>query len=101
MTTAAYFAITDGPSREALLDAFKYAYSQEHPFRVRFTGFPVRQTGDVRPGPGQTTYTVKVTGLKHEDGSGQKFVINALIPGGGVAQIFYDTQRCTGHLEMA
>lgn len=104
-TTKKYIVIEAGPSREELLDAFKYAYDEERSFEVTFTGFPVLQTGDVRQNFSRGKFTAKIVGLMHEDGSGQSFIIDAYVSVKGlenkVVRFYYHARTRTGHHELA
>ncbi len=97
--------IEAGPSREELLDAFKYAYDEERSFEVTFTGLSVRQTGDVRQNLSRGKFTAKIVGLTHEDGSGQSFIIDAYVSvkplKDKLVKFYYNAKWRTGHLDAA
>ena len=104
-TTKQYITIEAGPSREELLDAFKYAYDKERPFEVTFTGLSVRQTGDVRQNLSRGKFTAKIVGLMHEDGSGQNLIIDAYVSvkplKGKLVKFYYCAKRRIGYLDVA
>ena len=104
-TTKQYIIIEAGPSREELLDAFKYAYDKERSFEVTFTGFSVREMGGVRQRLSGGKFTAKIVGLMHEDGSGQSLIIDAYVSGkplkDKLVKFYYSAEQRTGHLEVA
>ena len=103
-TTKQYITIEAGPSREELLDAFKYAYDKERSFEVTFTGLSVRRTGDVRQNLSRGKFTAKIVGLMHEDGSGQSLIIDAYVSVKGldrqVVKFYYHARTRTGHIDV-
>lgn len=92
--------IGDGPSREALFDALKYACDKETPHRVVFS---------LSDG---TTCTAQITGLRHEDGSGESFIVTGTVLSltrgrnrisvGGRSHLlgYYNTRKRRGFLEQ-
>jgi hypothetical protein len=60
------FTLTDGPSRERLVDSFKYAFDANR-FPVVF------KTED------GLEFTVVIQALRHEDGSGQSFIFSGVL----------------------
>ncbi len=62
MTSTEKKTLVNGPSREALIDAFKYAYDRRHPHEVVF----------VTEGGAEVSIAIKV--LRHDDGSGNSFI---------------------------
>ena len=104
-TTKQYITIEAGPSREELLDAFKYAYDKERNFGVKFSGIFVRQTGGVHKNHSRGKFTAKVVGLTHkDDGSGQSFIIDAYVSVKGldrqVVKFYYHARTRTGHIDV-
>lgn len=57
----------NGPSSDRLVDAYKYSYDKRDPHTVDFTD----RDGNV--------YTVKVTGVAHEDASGQSHMFRGYL----------------------
>lgn len=104
-TTKQYITIEAGPSREELFDALKYACDKTRNFEVTFTGLSARQTGDVPQKFGRSKFTAKIVGLKHDDGSGQSFVIDAYVSmkgmEGKVVKFYYHARTRAGHLDVA
>ena len=104
-TTKQYIIIEAGPSREELLDAFKYAYDKERSFDVTFTGLSARLTGDVRQNLSRGKFTAKIVGLRHEDGSGQSLIIDAYVSvkplKGKLVKFHYSAKRRVGYLNVA
>lgn len=105
MTTKQFITIEAGPSREELLDAFKYACDKERTFKVTFTGVRMTHTGDVRQSHGRGRFTARIVGLTHEDGSGHSFIVDAYVSmkpsEGKVVRCYYNARRRTGHIEVA
>lgn len=70
------FDIVDGPSRDTLFDACKYAYSKAAQVPVYF-GVVFGQMPKNHPDCGahlpMSIKDVKITGIEHEDGSGESF----------------------------
>ena len=104
-TTKQYITITAGPSREELFDALKYAHDKVLSFRVEFTGIRAQQTGTVHQDLAHTKLTMKVTGITHEDSTGQSFIITArmlVLPHGMKTVKFrYNARTRTGHIDVA
>ena len=70
------YDIVNGPSRESLVDAFKYAYDKQSRVNVAFH-VAVGYTG--KPGDPTTGYVrmhikdIRIARIEHEDGSGTSF----------------------------
>ena len=72
------FDIVDGPSKDALFDACKYAYSRNAKLEVKFTvamayTMSVDNGGSYWP---MKIENITICGISHEDGSGEKFILN-------------------------
>ncbi len=74
-TNSKSFDIINGPGRDVLFDAFKYAYDKNS---VISTSFTVALSG-IKTRSGECfqikTKDYKITSIEHEDGSGQSFNI--------------------------
>ena len=68
------YDLADGPSRDTLLDAFKYAYSEEVEIPIKFT-IVLGHDPEGRIIIPARTKKWRITKLQHEDGSGQSFNI--------------------------
>lgn len=105
MTTKQYLAIEAGPSRDELTDAFKYACDEERDFKVTFTALQVHQVGGVRQSSRRGKFTARIIGLRHDDGSGQSFIIDAYVSvkslKGKLVKLYYCARTRTGYLEVA
>ena len=71
-----YYEIVSGPSKSALFDACMYAYSKDAKIAVNFA-IPQAYSNDTNDAtrmylPMQITDVV-ITGIQHEDGSGESF----------------------------
>lgn len=94
--------ITAGPSIGQIWDAAKFAYS-EHKFTVTFRG--VRTRGRLK----QTTvrFTVQIVGVRHEDGSGDSFILYGNIISHqddpafrGTKMLYYKARRTSVFLDL-
>lgn len=65
--------LANGPSRESLFDALKYAHDEKHPHVVEFT------TDDGR------RLTIRVEGLIHRNNAGKNFILVGSVCGGSGA----------------
>jgi len=105
MTTEQYINITAGPSREELVDAWKYAHSGiAEVAEVRFTGMVVVKTGDVRRNGREGEFTARINGLEHEDGSGFSFNLTVYATPkpvrGKQVKMYYSAKSRHGYLSL-
>ena len=66
------YTISDGPSRDFLIDAFKYSYDGNTRLGSRFHLDPL--TMAPMGHPGYTVTNLHITTISHEDDSGQSFI---------------------------
>lgn len=70
-----YFTIIDGPNKDLLFDAVKYAYSQQVRVNTNFTI-------SIDPKLANVCFIKKmrrIVGVEHEDGSGDSFNIHGYV----------------------
>ena len=75
-TEKKYFDIVNGPSRDMLFDACKYAYDKSAKVNVYFevaVGYTAPKGNSKRAYFAMYIKDFKVTSLEHEDGSGEGF----------------------------
>ncbi|MEO8691284.1 MAG: hypothetical protein ABI397_00700 [Candidatus Saccharimonas sp.] len=97
-----YVEIKDGPNREALFDALKYAYDKNNRHRVAFKG------GYFSNGGSQVSTRASVemiiTGLKHDDGSGNSFTLEGYATNWPqfphIIKFYFNTGNRTGMLRL-
>ena len=81
MDTNKVWEITNGPSKDMLCDAFKYAYDREYPIKVVFYYVFGLTAPEDHPGAAQIrkSVLVRVTSLEHENGSGTSLNISGYV----------------------
>lgn len=68
------FDIVNGPSRETLIDAFKYAFDKTTKVKLKFS-VALGYTPDHSLYFPMNIGEIKILGIEHEDGSGESFNI--------------------------
>ena len=113
--TERYYEIVNGPSRDTLFDACKYAYAENAKVTIDF----VAAAGYTMPKghPGRAYIPMKLTdiviaGIEHEDGSGESFNLhgychaNLLISAGSTTcsnyrfRSYYNAKHRTGTINF-
>ena len=72
------FSIIDGPSKSVLFDACLYSYSKDTKIAVNFTipqGYSNDSNDATRLYIPLPVTNIKITGIEHEDGSGESFIL--------------------------
>ena len=72
------YDIINGPSKSALFDACMYAYSKDAKIAVNFTisqGYSNDTNDATRLYLPLPVTDIKITGIEHEDGSGESFIL--------------------------
>lgn len=116
MSISKNFDIVDGPNRELLVDAFKYAYDENIRMPLRFSiVLSQHRNENSNVYISAKTKAWRITSLQHEDGSGQSFNIEGfckayLLPAyptfGEIAYLsyrfkaYYSTKTRRGQIEM-
>ena len=70
------FLIEDGPCRERLFDALKYAYDKGVNMTVKFSIAPDK---DSHPSDHFKVKNVRIAGIDHEDGTGHSFIVKGYL----------------------
>lgn len=111
-TKERYYEIVNGPNRDTLFDACKYAYSRTVKFAIDFSiadGYTMSQNNPARLYIPIDMHDVIVQGIEHEDGSGESFNIYGLCKavlhkGDGTKEYqfntYYNTKRRTGTIRF-
>lgn len=76
-----YYEIISGPSKDALFDACKYAYSKATKFAINFGvagGYTMPRNHPECAYVPMEMHDVLIFGIEHEDGSGDSFNIHGL-----------------------
>lgn len=82
MNTEKNYDVTNGPSREMLIDALKYAYAKDvnlHPeFSIiqYYVGHPTDNSK--RMAAYMPAKNFRITGMEHEDGSGESWMLKGV-----------------------
>ena len=106
-----YYDIVNGPGRDTLFDACKYAYSKESDIKVELT---VASGYTASKGSHQAAYKpmsvgdIIVSGIEHEDGSGRSFILHGYCSANVDSQIYkrhrfiayYDTKKRKGKISF-
>lgn len=70
------FEIIDGPNKDALFDACKYAYNSDSTIAIDFTvaiGYTMPKSHPDCACVPMSITDVRIVGIEHEDGSGESF----------------------------
>lgn len=90
MDTKMVLVIVDGPSKDRLFDACKYAY-EKNPIEVDFKFDPPDGLGQVE------TKNLKITSIEHEDGSGFSLNFNGYIDAKPSTEKYFLPYRITAY----
>lgn len=101
-TTGEFIDSDNGPSREALFDANKYAYDSVHPHTVTFTGTHGSRSSTLRTK--KISLTMRVIGLEHLGESGHKFRVKGYATNWPrhehLLEFRYDAKRRIARIEL-
>ena len=106
-----YYDIVNGPGRDALFDACKYAYSKESDVKVDFTvaaGYTASVGSPYAAYKPMSVGDVVICGITHEDGSGRKFILDGYCSANVESSIYkthrfvayYDTKKRSGKINF-
>lgn len=96
--------ITHGPSREELSHAFIYAYDRERNAKAQFRGRRTAKFEEAVDANKEGVFTAQVVSLRHEDGGGNNFMVEAYLSvkpvRGRLVKFFYDADQRRGHINV-
>ena len=102
-----YITITAGPSRDELIDAFKYSFSGvDQIAKVEFTGILVTEVNGVRESGRRGKFTAYIRGMEHESGGDTRSfnlrVQTELTPiTGRLVRMYYNAKDREGRLDLS
>ena len=106
------FEIISGPSKDAVFDACKYAYNKNTKVALDFKVAIGYTTPPSHPATGCIPMSItdtKITGIRHEDGSGDSFILcgycHADLNGGTAYKLYkfeacYNTKKRKGNISF-
>ena len=100
-----FISISAGPSREELVDAWRYAFSGISEIaEVQFTGMLVTVKNGVRMNAKKCEFKARILCLEHEDGSGFSFNLKVYATPMPVrdrlVRMYYSAKSRAGNLDL-